>query len=144
MRALNCEQLSPEVFDKNIAELLSEPIYAPSKNEPTAPVTFRFNLPAALLSDTIFIIESNKADCIIYRDTYQDKFTIQADKNLLNDGGGDSFQFSLWNKKTYEVCSAGHESEPFWQANKTVHVEFLPFRELNEIGLPVVWKVRIE
>ena len=144
MRAMNCEKLSPKEFSEFLAELLAEPMYAANPNQPSASVTFKFNLEPALLSNTILIIESSKAGRYVYRDQYQDVIVIQAGQDLLRGRGGDSLEFRLLNKKTHEACTGWHESEPFWQANKTVYMDLLPFRELNEIGLPVMFKVRIE
>ena len=151
MRAMNCEKLSPKEFDKLLAEKLAEPMYAANPNEPSAPVTFKFNLEPALLSDTILIIESNNVERYVYRDQYQDEIVIQAGQDLLQGGpelldgrrGYDSFTFVVLNKKMREICVDEHGA-PFWQANKKVYIDFLPFRELDKIGLPVTFKVRIE
>lgn len=152
----NCEKLSPQEFDKNLAERLSEPVYAASKNEPTSPVTFHFNFGfgAAQLNNAIFIIDSDKVGGLVYRGSYLNNIVIQAGEYLLSDKGrndtgyllkgGDTLSFLFLNKETHEICGFSHESEPFWQANKNVFIDLLPFRELNEIGLPVSFKVRIE
>jgi hypothetical protein len=154
MKALNCEKLTHEEFNKLLTESISRPIYTVNPNESISPVAFHFNFSAAWLNDAIFIIDSDKAGGYVYRGPYQDKIVIQAGEYLLSNkgrndtsyllSGGDTLSFIFLNKKTNETCAGVHESEPFWQANKNVYIDLLPFRELNKIGLPVSFKVRIE
>lgn len=144
MKALNCEKVSTEEFESLLSGASQEPMYTANPNKPTSPVTFHFNFPYADLSDAIFVVHSYKAHGDIYRAQYKYEFVVQAGKDLFSHGGGDTFEFSLFNKKTHEVCVGVHESEPFWQANKKVYFDLLPERELNELELPVSFKVRIE
>lgn len=144
MKAMNCTKLSAEDFDKRLTNRLLSPIYTPKPNLSASPVTFRLNFSPTTLSDTVLVIKSSKVQSDIYRGEYRDEFVVQAGADLLSDGGGDSFELRLFNRKTYEACTAVHESERFWQANKKVYMDLLPSRELNTLGLPVSFKVRIE
>ena len=145
MRAMNCEKLSPDEFNKDLAQWMALPIYSADPNGLASPVTFHFNLAATLLPDTFLVIESLKAHRAIYRATYRNEFTIQAGQELLRDKGADNFKILLFNKKNYEICVFEQESPHYWQAGKHVYIDFLPFRELDpQTGEPVAYKVRIE
>ena len=144
MKAMNCKKLSAVEFNNSLTKRLAMPLYSAKLNELTSPVTFHFNLAQALLTDTTFIIESNKADRLIYLGPYLNEFTIQARQDLLDDKGGDNFKFLLFNKKKHEICVAEHEAM-YWQAGKHVYIDLLPFREFEpKIEGPVSFRVRIE
>lgn len=144
MQAMNCGILEPIKFEKVWTTTHLKPVYGARKNEPTSPVTFKFNLAPSELKDTILVIRSNKVHLPVYRAPYQEKIVVQAGADLLNNDGFDSFQIRLLNPITRLSCTEVHETTAFWQANKTVFMDFLPDRELDMNGRPVGFKVRIE
>ncbi len=145
MRAMNCEKYSPGEFDLMTTEILSKPVYLPPHKNSTSPITFQFNLTPFIFEDTILILESSKADSIIYRGPYQDKITIQAGNELLNEKGYDNFTFSVFKKKSHQICRDVYEAGQFWQTKKIVHIDLLPFREINpRTNLPVSFKLWTE
>jgi hypothetical protein len=142
MKAMNCRKLLPEEYSKRLGVMLATPIY--KSDTPHFPVTFKFNLSPDSMKDSILIIRSSKVFADVYKGPYSQELVIQAGADLLRDGGGDNLQIRIFNNQTKTSCTSVHESEPFWQANKKVTMEFLDERELNELGLPVTFKVRIE
>lgn len=147
MQALNRETLSIAELDEYISETLSESVYAPMPSKPFSPVHFKLNFGAMASEDTLVNIYSHAVDKRIYRGPYQKEFTILAGEELLgaNYGdGGDNFTVNIIQKSTRKVGTGVIESIQPWQANKTVHITLLPFRELNAIGLPVTFKVDVE
>lgn len=150
MQALNRKTLSSVEFDKYLSEALSAPAYVPEKNESTSPVHFDLNLGMGLPpgdGTLVFIDSSAIGFKLIYGGPYQKNFTIQAGKKLLgaNYGdGGDNFTISIVHKSTRQIGTGVIESIRPWQADKTVHIQLLPFRETNAIGEPESFKVRID
>jgi len=150
MQALNRETLSAPEFDKYLSEALSAPSYTPEKGESTAPVHFNLDLGIGLSpgDDTLVFIDSSATGFkLVYGGPYQKNFTIQAGGQLLgaNYGdGGDNFTISIVQKSARKIGAGVIESIRPWQANKTVHIKLLPFRELNEIGLPETFEVHVD
>jgi hypothetical protein len=144
MKAMNCKKLLPEEYTKRLSARLAMPIYKPKSDAPHFPVTFKFNLSPDAMKDSILIIKSSKVSADVYQGPYSQELVIKVGDDLLRDGGGDNLQIRIFNNQTKTSCTSVHESEPFWQANKKVIMEFLDERELNELGLPVTFKVRIE
>jgi hypothetical protein len=144
MKAMNCRKLLPEEYSKRLGVMLANPVYKYKSDAPHFPVTFKFNLSPDAMKDSILIIRSSKVFAHVYQGPYSQEIVIQAGADLLRDGGGDNLEIRIFNNQTKTSCTSVHESEPFWQANKKVTMEFLDERELNELGLPVTFKVRIE
>jgi hypothetical protein len=144
MKAMNCGKKQPEEYARLIASLSAKPVYENKTGAQSVPVTFKFDLNPDLMKDSTLFIYSFKASKNVYVGPYSQTLVIQVGTDLLRDSGGDSLQIRVLDKTKLTSCTAVHESEPFWQAGKTVHMEFLPERELNSLGLPVSFKVRIE
>ena len=145
MNAMLCEKETVSGFEKRLANQFSERVYIAKQSEKTVPVTFHFNFSPANLKNAVLVVFSNKANSIIYRDAYNGKFTIQAGADLLRDGDGDSFEIFIFNKETNEICIAAHQSIPAWQADKTVHFDLLPSRDVDKRnGQPISFSVRVE
>ena len=147
MKALNCETLSTESFNESLSKAMLEPTYVPTNNKPTSQVHFTLDLGLSADGDTFVRIRSDAANKLIYRGPYTSAFTVQAGDDLLGanyGNGADNFSIYIHQKNTRKVCGGVMESIRPWQANKTVHIKLLPFRELNEIGLPETFKVSVE
>lgn len=144
MKAMNCGIKQPDEYARLIASVSAKPVYENKTGTPSLPVTFKFNLDSDLMKNSTLFIYSYKASKNVYMGPYAQTLVIQAGTDLLRDSGGDSLQIRIFDGKEFSSCTAVHESEPFWQANKTVFMDFLSQRELNSIGLPVAFKVRIE
>jgi hypothetical protein len=144
MKAMNCGKKQPDEYADLVASLAAKPVYQNKTGTQSEPVTFKFNFDSDLMQDTTVFIYSFKASKIVYAGPYLQALVIQVGTDLLKDRGGDSLQIRFLDKTKLTSCTAVHESEPFWQAGKTVHMELLAARELNSIGLPVSFKVRIE
>lgn len=148
MRALNCKTLSAVDFDMSLSKAMSEPLYSPEPGKPVSPVHFKLDFGLAAGEDTIVRVGSDAAGYkLVYRGSYKKELTILAGEELLganNGSGGDNFSISIIQRSTRKMCGGVIESIQPWQANKTVHIKLLPFRELNAIGLPVTFKVRVD
>lgn len=147
MKALNCKTLSAIEFDESLSKAMLEPLYTPTPQRPAATVRFKLDLGLSEGDDTFVRIRSDALDKRVYRGPYQKEFTILAGEELLsanNGSGGDNFSIGIFQKSTRKICSGVIESIRPWQANKTVHIKLLPFRELNEIGEPESFKVYVD
>lgn len=150
MQALNQKIRSSVEFDEYMGKILAKPIYTPESGSKTSPVHFQLDFGAGLSEDnnSLVLISSDAAGYeFIYRGPYQKKFTIQADEKLLSSNygnGADNFTITIIQKNNRTTGTGVIESIRPWQANKTVHIQLLPFRELNKLGLPETFKVEID
>lgn len=148
MQALNCETLSSVEFDKSLSTAMSEPVYTPAPGKPVFPVHFKLDLGLSEGDDVLVRIGSAAAGSkLVYLGPYRKSFTILAGEELLNANhgdGGDYFPISIYQKSSRKIGSGGIESFRPWQANKTVHIKLLPFRELNKIGEPESFEVHVD
>lgn len=147
MQALNCKTLSTVEFDESLSKAMSEPLYTPAPGKPVSKVHFKLDLGLSEGDDTFVRIRSGAVNKRVYRGSYQREFTILVGEELLgaNYGdGGDDLSIGILQRSTRKVCSGVIESIRPWQANKTVHIKLLPFRELNELGLPETFEVHVD
>lgn len=109
-----------------------------------APVTFKFSIAAALLEDTVLFIRRNGAPDVIYLGPYRDTIVVQAGNELTKGKGYDTLMIALLRKKTHEIYVTEQEAR-FWQANRTVKIEFLSQAVVDEAtGEPAALKVSAE
>ena len=149
MNGMICFKKTPAEFEKGMANLLAERPYKAKLNEKTVPVRFHFNFSPVKVKDALLVVSSSKSNSlnsIIYLGAYDKAtFVIEAGEDLLRNGGMDDFEINLFNKETLEVCLAANQSIPAWQANKTVHFDLLPSRDVDKRnGLPISFSVRVE
>jgi hypothetical protein len=141
MKALNCEISTAEKFEKSIALNLKRQYVASDGG--ASSVTLHLDIPSASAEKFVLIISSNKTRRNVYHGKFESTIPIKMGIELTENDGYDGVVFGFYNRMTYEICSFVHEAS-FWQPNKKVFISLLPYRETNEIGLPVAFKVRVE
>lgn len=146
MNALNCKKLTPQEFAEATTPNPQRLYVLP--NDVTSTVTFHFDVPSASAEHSILVISSRKTKRDVYHGRFVTKLVLTVGADLTNSkrakrGSYDDLSLRFYDLKTNVACGAGHEAD-FWQPNKNVFIALLPYRELDEIGLPVAFKVRIE
>lgn len=149
MQALNQRNYSSLEFDGYMEKILLKPGYVPKSGGEISPVHFQVDLGVLVPEGeaTVVLIASDAVGSeLIYRGPYQRDFTIQADARLLGANGGngaDNFTVTIIQKENKKTGTGVIESIRPWQANKTVRIQLLPFREVNKLGLPETFKVEV-
>lgn len=144
MSAMNCEIYTQDKFDEILKIQASEPLAkAPGDNDRRRTTTFvlkGFGL-SINPDDVILSIQSGHASGVIYAGPFKESLQISTFEETYSlDRGWDSFDIMFANKRMRQICSASHSAE-FWQADKSVVIEMLKFRELDKNGYPVAFKV---
>jgi hypothetical protein len=146
MTALSCERLAPQEFQEAITPNLKRLYVKPT--DATSTVTFHFDVPSASPEKFVLVISSRKIKRDVYHGKFETKIALTVSADLTNSksskrGSYDDLSLRFYDRKTNIACGAGHEAD-FWQPNKNVFIALLPHRELDELGLPVAFKVRVE
>lgn len=146
MNGFTCNTLAPHVFSEEVARIENQVLYKPASENKKFKAKFRFSFPATGNKAVLSIESARLNEQLVYLGPVSQEFSLDASTDLLEDGGVDSFSFTIYDPDDASFCTQTQDAAlTYWTDRGTVRIEFLEAPEIDpETQRPVRHRTRIE
>lgn len=139
-----CARIDQAEIAKTRTELETMKRYIP-REQRLMRLQFRFSLDPSQVGESVFVVLSNRAHAVVYRGPYKPEITVDFDKKLASNGGGDNLEFWLLEIGNRRRCIWINEDNAYyWRPGAKIRIQFLEERVFDEAGLSKRFNITFE